>query len=150
MKPAQNIFILSRPVQSGKTSTLMHWCSGRSDVSGFLTPDVGGKRKLFDLESKAYHELEVSEYDASSIAVGKFLFDKNVFAHGRELIRKAIENPPAWFVIDEVGPLEIRHRSGFEPALSEMISHCKSKAQTKLLLVVRDHMLAEFLHRYDL
>jgi len=43
MKP--NIFILSKPIQSGKTTSLMEWCEDKDKVTGILTPDKEGFKK---------------------------------------------------------------------------------------------------------
>jgi hypothetical protein len=47
---ANNIFILSDAIQSGKTSALQLLCNSQTSVAGFLTPDINQLRVLVDIE----------------------------------------------------------------------------------------------------
>ena len=49
---ANNIFILSDAIQSGKTSALQLLCNSQTSVAGFLTPDINQLRVFVDIEKK--------------------------------------------------------------------------------------------------
>ena len=40
-----SIFIFSRPVHSGKTTELLHWCNQQKNIMGIAMPDINGSRK---------------------------------------------------------------------------------------------------------
>ncbi|MES2559625.1 MAG: NTP transferase domain-containing protein [Bacteroidota bacterium] len=147
---ASSIYILSQPIQSGKTTLLMQWIQSQSKVAGFLTPDVEGTRKLYDIQHHTYHKLQLHEGD-DGIKIGRFVFDKGVFETARNIMRTAILQQPEWIVVDEVGRLEMDRNEGLEPELSMLIQHFKTQTtQTKLLLVVRDYLLEDAKKHYGM
>lgn len=138
-----HIYILSEPIQTGKTTLLLNWISNQSSVAGILTPDVDGKRKLFDIQHHTYHNLQLNETD-EGIRIGRFVFDKSVFEIARNIIRNAINEQPDWIIIDEIGRLEMDRKEGLEPDLSYLIDTFKTlNTHTKLLLVIRDYLLED-------
>lgn len=130
--PDADIFILTAPVQSGKTTSLVKWSATRKDVHGILTPVINGKRVFMDAQSREQFHMEATEDDEDILAVGRFVFSKDNFGKAVQIIRDAIHEE-GWLVIDEVGPLELRGE-GFSEVLKEVLTI----RQERILLVVRD------------
>ncbi len=130
--PNADIFILTAPVQSGKTTSLVQWSANRNDVHGILTPVINGKRVFMDAQSREQFHMEATEDDEDILAVGRFVFSKDNFGKAVQIIRDAIHEE-GWLVIDEVGPLELRGE-GFSEVLNEVLTI----RQERILLVVRD------------
>jgi molybdopterin-guanine dinucleotide biosynthesis protein A len=144
------ICILSQPVQTGKTTLLMRWISTYSSIGGILTPDVNGKRMLFDIARNTYHPFQLENGEAG-IRIGRFVFDSNVFEQARNILSQSASDQYSWVIVDEIGKLELHHHSGLEPALGELIRHFQQHHTTgNLLLVIRDHLLNEAIAYYGL
>lgn len=149
----KNIYILSMPIQSGKTTGLQNWLSihPQKTISGFLTPDVDGKRKVLELPDNNIIDFEVAEAGNDIINIGRFYFKNTVFKSLKAAIKRYINSKPDWIVIDEIGPLEINKNDGFEPEFSTLVDQVKqADSKTKLLVVVRSSMLFDFLEKYQL
>jgi len=132
------IFILSGPVQSGKTTALIAWAEKRNDVYGILTPVVNGKRMFMDVFTKVQFDMEAMG-EEEPLAVGRFSFSQKNFDKAIRIIRTALQHD-GWLIIDEVGPLELRGL-GFHDILKEVLA----QRTAKLLLVVRENK--EITHR---
>ena len=130
------IFILTAPIQSGKTTTLISWSANRNDVHGILTPVIGGKRVFMDAQTKEQFPMEVTG-DEETLVVGRFVFSKAGFDKAIQIIRNAI-NKEGWLVIDEIGPLELKGE-GFCDILKEVLF----QRNDKLLLVVREGLVQQ-------
>jgi nucleoside-triphosphatase THEP1 len=125
------IYILSAPVQSGKTTSLINWSASGKDVCGILTPIVNGKRIFMNAKTKEQFPMDATG-EEETLSVGRFEFSKAGFEKAIQIIRDAI-NRDSWLVIDEIGPLELRSE-GFYNVLKEILEVKKEK----LLLVVRE------------
>ena len=125
------IFILTAPIQSGKTTSLISWSAKRNDVHGILTPVVGGKRVFMNVQTKEHFPME-AKGEEETLVVGRFAFSKAGFDKAIQIIRDAI-NKEVCLIIDEIGPLELKGK-GFCDVLKEVLE----KKVQKLLLVVRD------------
>lgn len=146
-----NIYVLSRPIRSGKTTQLQEWLKTHTDTAGILTPDIGGKRMVFDIARNKYQSFEVDQtYGADVIMIGKFLFAKAAFTRAQEIIEKAMAGQYDWTVIDEVGKLEIEQGEGFEPAILRLVKAFQSGKEGKLMLVIRDSLLTKAMEKYEL
>lgn len=151
MKMAE-FLILSGPIRSGKTSNLMSTFGNRPEVSGFLTPDIGNKRVIFDLKTSTYHNFETIENELNQpyVSIGKFFFLKSGFEICKQLMLDYLNCPTPVFVIDEIGKLEMNGQ-GHEPFFQEFLNLAnKLKGNYKIILVVRDTLLVEFCSRYSL
>ena len=78
-----NIYILTTPTGSGKTTALLNAFGSLPNVSGFLTPDIAGQRMFLDL---ANHKLLPFQVEAGEVRVGRFSFSEAVFLHARVLL----------------------------------------------------------------
>jgi len=125
------IYILSAPVQTGKTTSLIEWSSGKKDVWGILTPVINGKRGFMDLHSREQFPMEAVEGE-ETLDVGRFQFSKKHFNKAIEIIREAIKKD-GWIIIDEIGPLELRGQ-GFHDIAKQLLA----KRKERIILVVRE------------
>ena len=128
------IYILTAPIQSGKTTSLLRWAHSQPGTYGILTPVVEGERVFNNLESGEKFAMEARAGE-EAFAVGKFLFSKKGFESAIAVIRKNI-NCEGWLIIDEIGPLELKDE-GFSSVLREVLA----LRTGKLLLVVRDGLV---------
>jgi len=106
------ICILTAPIQSGKTTSLINWSAVRNDLYGILTPVVGGKRVFMNAQTKEQFPMEATG-EEETLAVGRFEFSKTGFDKAIQIIRDAMTKE-GWLLIDEIGPLEIKGE-GFWP-----------------------------------
>ncbi len=144
------IYIVSEPIHSGKTTMLWQWVSKQHNIGGFITPDVNNKRMLVNLASGETHELQISP-GIPGISIGRFNFSEEAFNTAQNWINECISNKFSWFIIDEVGRLEIDEKRGLEPALSHLINYFKTNAHpTRIILVIRDYLLNDALKHYQI
>ena len=139
--PEPGVYILTAPVQTGKTTSLVNWSAKRNDVYGILTPIVDGKRVFMNAHTKEQFPMEAIEGEMEVLSIGRFVFSKINFDKAIQTIREAIDKKK-WLIIDEIGPLELQGR-GFHDILREVLL----KRKGNLLLVVREG-LAEKVQQY--
>ncbi len=126
------VLILTAPIQSGKTTTLINWAAKREDVYGILTPVINGKRFFMNANSKEQFPMEAAADETATCTVGKFVFSKKNFDKAIQVIRESIQKE-GWLIIDEIGPLELRGE-GFSDIIKEMLTI----RQHQTIVVVRD------------
>ncbi|MFN6341776.1 MAG: NTP transferase domain-containing protein [Bacteroidota bacterium] len=143
------IYILSQPIQTGNTTLLLNWVSNQPDIGGILTPDVDGKRMLYDISTQTRYTLQLPD-DAEGIRIGRFVFDVHAFDTAQRILRACMQKNYTWTVADEVGRLEMDESKGLEPAIHEVIDYFKQPGETKLLLVIRDYLLQQAISHYGL
>ncbi len=134
LKPssAKQLYILTAPIQSGKTTSLVKWSEKRSDVYGILTPEVDGKRMFMNADTRQLFLMEAKEGEIETLSVGRFIFSKTNFDRAIQIIHDAIDKE-GWLVIDEIGPMEL-NGEGFSNALKEVLT----KRKHSILLVIRE------------
>jgi nucleoside-triphosphatase THEP1 len=146
----ENIYILSEPIRSGKTTALLEFCNQQLSVGGVITPDVNGIRKIYYPREKKYADLQI-ENEKEGITVGKFNFSNDAFSNARSVLQELDFDEYSWIIVDEIGKLELLSANGFEPELSKLIKRFKDyNGDTKLLLVIRDSLLQLGRGFYDL
>jgi nucleoside-triphosphatase THEP1 len=138
-----SVYILTRPIQTGKTTSLIEWSSTRNDVRGIFTPIETGKRVFMNAETKEKFRME-AEDNEESLHVGKYRFSKKNFGRAEQIIRDAITKE-GWLVIDEIGPLELNGK-GFSMVLTEVLQ----KRNDKLLLVVREVLVEKVKEHFQI
>ena len=138
------IYILTGPVQTGKTTNLIEWSSHQSNVFGVLTPVVNGKRVFQDAHTHEQFPMEATEREEETLLVGRFTFSKAGFDKAMHLIRNSISNE-GWLIIDEIGPLELRGE-GFAEVLKEVLA----QRQHKILLVIREGLIEKINEYFDM
>lgn len=144
------IFILSRPIKTGKTTLLKSWVDTQQNVGGILTPDVNNTRMLYNIAQKTFHPLQTQNPE-NSISIGRFLFDKNGFTTAQSILSQCLKSQYHWVVVDEVGRLEMDNKSGLEPTLTQVINAYKNhEVNGNLLLVIRDYLLQDAINYYQI
>lgn len=147
-----NIFILSAPIRSGKTTALMEfWEMGHLSFDGFIAPEIDEKRKLIFLDSEEEIPFEVEDNSMEDYTeIGPFKFYNSAFEKVRNEIKNLSSSVCKLIVIDEIGYLELEG-NGYEPELSEYINYFKEKTDSQILmLVVRNSLLNKVIEKYEL
>ena len=140
----ERIYILTGPIQSGKTTMLMQWSANRKDVFGILTPVVDGKRFFLDVSAKEQFGMEAEPNEENIFTVGRFVFSKRSFEKAINVLTKAFKEKDGWLIVDEIGPLELRG-NGFHDAIMEIL---KMDIDLKIIFVIRDTILEKALLFY--
>ncbi|GAB4426356.1 MAG: hypothetical protein OHK0039_44320 [Bacteroidia bacterium] len=147
------ICLLTGPIRSGKTSTLMRWAATRDDLAGFLTPDdATGRRCLLTLHDRQWHPFELDPQDrlSQAVCVGRFRFSAAAFARADLCLRSACDGPARWIVVDEIGKLELDGQ-GLAPTFTALLAAFRTgPCPARLLLVVRDSLLTAVQQHFDL
>ena len=129
---AKQVYILTAPIQTGKTTSLVQWSDKRNDIHGILTPVVEGKRFFMNANTRQLFLMEAKEEETEKLSVGKFKFSKKNFEKAIQIIKDSIYKQ-GWLIIDEIGPMELRGE-GFHNVVNEVLQNRAGK----ILLVVRD------------
>lgn len=140
-----NIFIYSGPVRSGKTTRIGQWVKSNPHIDGILAPRIDGQRYVQRISSGVYRRIEISNPAAneSIISIGHYRFSAAVFRWARKELLSCLQIPSLqWLVVDEIGPLELQGQ-GLEPAVSEILKCCREAPSFRLLLIIRQSLLAE-------
>jgi nucleoside-triphosphatase THEP1 len=133
---AGKVFILTGPIQTGKTTSLAKWSENRNDVFGIMTPVVNGKRMFMNVHARHLFDMEATDGETQAISVGRFTFSKTNFNKAIQIIRSSMDKE-GWLMIDEIGPLELRGE-GFCEVLKEVLQN--EKTGQMILVVVRNEM----------
>ena len=154
------IYLVTGPVQTGKTTRLRAWCDGRPDVDGILAPVVDGRRHLLHIRSGAIRNLEDVSGGAAKVTVRRYTFNADVFAWARNCLLGAASDPgqginaqPRWIIVDEVGPLELSG-GGLEPAVSALLGLVLNNPLQvggnllRVVLVIREHLVDDALKHF--
>lgn len=145
------LFIVTGKVKSGKTTLLTKWCEKNERVSGILQPVIDGKRFVKSISTGEIRQLEISENEVSDkiIQVGNYCFDKNILEWAKITLLADKSLNSEWMIIDEFGKLELEGK-GLEPVITFLINDKEVREQTKIVIVVRDFLLNDFLQKYSL
>lgn len=138
----KKIYIFSGKIRTGKTTRLFNWSKSRDNIDGILSPVKDGKRYLHHIKTGEEKLLEADEKPSGKnhIKIGRFIFNKETFEWGKEKLLSALSENPAWLIIDEVGPLELKGE-GFEPVISRILSEKKAIKNINILIVVREGLV---------
>jgi nucleoside-triphosphatase THEP1 len=135
MATEQKIFILTGPLQSGKTTSLISWSEKKANVFGVLTPVIEGRRVFMDAHTREQFRMEATAEEKEILPVGRFRFSIKYFQKAIAIIRSGMDKA-GWLVIDEIGPLELKGE-GFNEVLKEVLQ----KREQRVLLVARDGLV---------
>lgn len=141
-----SIYIFSGPVHSGKTTELQQWCSQQKNISGILMPDINGSRKILDLHTKAFFDIECT--DAANTkerltSVGRFYFYTSAFEKANAIVLIALNQIPRWLVIDEAGKLELDGKGFYDSIVKAVDVYNNDQIAGNLLITVRDSLCNE-------
>ena len=150
-----SIIIFSKAIHSGKTTALIKYAddiSSAQRVGGVLMPDVDGCRKLFNIETKEYFDVECRDSSVTTrslVQIGRFHFYADAFEKANAIILQAASTVDL-LIIDEVGRLELEYK-GFHQSVKEILQLDEYKNGTKVvLLVVRDSLYEAVLSFFEI
>jgi len=143
-----NVVILSGAVQSGKTTALLNHFSRKSNVGGFICPDVNGQRMIYFLNERRVVPFQIVNNE-NEVSIGKFTFDKNVFNKACDILVDTSTLESDFVIVDEVGPLELKEQ-GYYRSLKILLENWTTKRDGTLILVVREHLVNEVISKFDL
>lgn len=147
MHPTNELYLLTGPVHSGKTSSLSDSIKDITSIGGFICPDKDGLRYLKNIHDGTIHRFQIANQESDDdILIGKYIFSKSGFETAQSILQSAIHQDFEYLIIDEIGQLELQGK-GLEPSLSLTLNNIKN---TKIILVVRDYLLDEVIHHYQL
>ena len=138
------VYILTGPIQSGKTTSISIWAANHKDVHGILTPVIDNKRYFLDLATGNSFPMEAGVEKEDIYEVGRFRFSKSGFEKASRIIREAMQKG-GLLVIDEIGPLELRGE-GF----SEILKQVLRERNGSTLLVVREGILDKVVDHFKI
>ena len=137
-------WILTAPIQSGKTTALGEWVKTKAHVHGILTPVVEGKRHFHNINTGERFQMEAMEMNEETLLVGRFSFSRLHFDKAIAVIRESIP-AKGWLVIDEIGPLELKGE-GF----SQVLKQAMAERTENILLVVREGLTGQVIAYFDI
>lgn len=143
----KNLFILTGPVHTGKTSRLMQWTAKQKNIDGIFQPVIDEKRFIYHIASRMLKQLEVNNTTDVTI-IGEYKFSNQTFNWAQVILNECVSKNLEWLIIDEIGPLELDGK-GLEPAVRKIITG-RNNFSGKLLCVVRDTILDKFIESYQL
>lgn len=146
MHPTNNIYLLSGPVHSGKTSALTVFVNQHSNVGGFICPDILNLRYLINVSDGTQHLFQVlNSQSENDIQIGQYSFLKSGFSAAHSILLSAKNYDFNFFIIDEIGKLELQGK-GLEPALTLALKEFRN---TNIIAIVRDYLLEEIIEKYQ-
>jgi nucleoside-triphosphatase THEP1 len=140
------IKILTGPIRSYKTTTLMQWADQQEYIGGVLTPDVDGLRKLYNVRTKEYLDWQkAGEQESGDVVIGKFVFDVAAFRTAISWLDEHIDDPDiSTVILDEIGPLELQGK-GWDEWLQRWLHAPHGK---DLIFIVREKIVGEVIKHY--
>lgn len=143
------IYILTGAIETGKTTTLLKWANGRKDVFGMLTPrDKDHLRFGLDVYNNRCFKMQTELQTGDIISVGRYRFLKSAFKKGNAIIKKALsENSAGYIIIDELGKLELQSKGLHESAILAIPKTISSK-ELHLILIIRESLLTPLIEKY--
>lgn len=142
------VVILTGAVQSGKSTSLLKHFSNTDNVGGFICPDLNGKRMMFYKAENRVVPFQITQQDCS-VSIGKFSFDQNVFNEACGILVNPLTLDNNWVIVDEVGPLELKE-GGYYHSLLILLENAKQKVGLTIVLVVREHLVADVISKFNL
>ncbi|HRH62846.1 MAG TPA: nucleoside-triphosphatase [Bacteroidia bacterium] len=141
------IHLLSQAIQTGKTTSLMQYVQTHSNCSGILTPVIGNQRFFYSIASGESKLMEAESSEKNCLQIGRYNFSKTAFEWAIAQCENALKKPQELFIIDEIGPLELRNE-GFYNLLTEVLAN--KYAIEKLVLVVRTSAVDLVLQHFNI
>lgn len=103
-------------------------------------PDVGGKRKMLDIQTQTLFDAEVTNEQTQEpiTSIGKYKFYTAAFERANDILFNAIDKNPVYIVIDEVGKLEMKEKGFYTSVVRLTEAIRQNKIDSTLILTVRD------------
>lgn len=132
--------LLLSPPRSGKTTVLLAYLRKEKTAGGWVCPDVSTWRMLVEFPNENWRPFQ-SEPSEDTYHIGRFHFRKPLFdAQWKRFQNLQLQTEPTCttWVIDEVGPLELRQKEGWSLVLDELFQlDLRGKLNFNLVVVVR-------------
>ncbi|HNX77207.1 MAG TPA: nucleoside-triphosphatase [Candidatus Rifleibacterium sp.] len=149
------IYILTGPINSGKTSWILKDFQSHPEADGFACKKVftGGEHIGYDLvhlpTGMACPFIRVAGHlppgwEEVALLNERFSFSAAGLLFARHITQNAILNSASRFYIDEIGPLELSGR-GFNHLLTALLG-----AEIDLVIAIRDSKLPEILAAFKI
>lgn len=143
----KKIYIVTGGIKTGKTTFVEKWIKSKTNVAGIIQPVINGERFIKNISSNKYKKLTTDVINSTTIKIGKYLFDNETFNWAKDQLNEAVKTKPEWLVIDEFGILELDGK-GLEPEFTNILNRIKKQNHTKLLVIIRENLLDQFLNKY--
>jgi nucleoside-triphosphatase THEP1 len=150
----KHIFVLTGPVQGGKTTLVSEKTSLLREkgvkVMGFLCPGSfsEGLRSAFslvDLETGRRVPMGDTKKQKGWVKFRRFFFNPEAFVQGELWIKRCLKRDPDLLVIDEVGPMELEGK-GWAPTLDTLAQN----SSITQLWIVRQQILNEVSEKWKI
>lgn len=141
--------IITGKIRSGKTTYLKTLISSISDIGGIIQPTTGSNRFFEDIKSSESRLITSQKEDVKTFKLGRFLFYTESFIWAKEKLKLALNDEVKTIVVDEYGPLELKGK-GLEPEVSEIIRSIKKESDKRLIIIIRETLVDEFLQKFVL
>lgn len=134
------VTLLVSPPRSGKTTALLNYVRNDASVGGWLCPDMNSWRMLVEFPNENWQTFQ-AEDTYNTTAIGRFHFRNEVIANQilriQSLQFQSTPQCKTW-IIDEVGPLEIREQKGWAALLNLLLlREQEGNLNFDLIVVVR-------------
>jgi nucleoside-triphosphatase THEP1 len=140
-----NIYILTGEIHSGKTTAILKWLEGRTDVFGIASPDVDGTRYFIDVQTKERFKMIAEDDELDTLKIGRYTFSAKAFEKATAILHQALSNASGWIVLDEIGPLELK-QEGFYNSVVEILSF--QNTSLNKLFVVRKNLVDQVIDTF--
>jgi len=133
-----SIVIFSAPVHSGKTTSLMNWCSNKNNVHGILMPDINGVRKFLNIYTDEIFDAVCNHPEQSMdelTSIGQYHFYETAFTKANNILLN-ISPSVKHIIIDEIGKLELQQKGLYKGAIQLLNRNAQN-----IILVVRDSLV---------
>jgi nucleoside-triphosphatase THEP1 len=144
----KSINILTGQKHSGKTTAIQQWIAGKDSVAGILSPIIANQRQFQLIPSGEVFLMESADEQEPAFYIGRYRFSIAAFEKAIRHVLTINKESITYLVLDEIGPLEMKGE-GFHNLLKQLI-HNRHLAAYKLLLVIREGMVDEFMNQYGL
>jgi nucleoside-triphosphatase THEP1 len=148
-----SIYIFSRQIHNGKTTALWEWCNQQKNIAGVLMPDINGRRRIVDVNTKEVFDIECADAantTESLTSVGRFHFYSRAFERANSILNNAIAQEPRWLVIDEAGKLELDGKGFFAAIIKAILFYDDTNTAGNLIITVRESLCNEMISFFKL
>ncbi len=145
----KRINIITGKIQSGKTTYLENHILSLNNVFGIIQLSQNGERYFKDIYSGKLNKITATVENDNVFRIGRFLFYKEAFTWAKINLRLALSDKAENIVVDEFGPLEFNGK-GLEPIITEIIEIVRKGNSQKLIIVIRETLVEDFLQKYKL
>ncbi|MBO3117214.1 hypothetical protein J4050_10675 [Winogradskyella sp. DF17] len=145
------IHLLVGQIETGKSTALINWIKGKTNVYGILSPvDDNKKRGFFNIETKEKFAMQADSEEENVISIGRYHFYKSAFKMANSIIIQNVKTKSAgYIIIDELGKLELKSQGLHASALTA-IEKTRNNKKLHTILVVRDYLLENIKNHYKI